>query len=112
MSYDIACQYSKKFPHRVAKYPEDMRLSISKERVEFVVPEFHIQGHGDKCRAQYSFRFREHMGRTDGENVERGWAIFNPLSMATKEMGSGSRRDTLNYHFADSNFQRILSFGE
>ena len=112
VSYDIACQYSKKFPMRVVTYPKEMQLDLKNCAVEFVVPQFHVAGHGEDCRSRNSFRYREHMGRTDGENFEQGWAIFNPLSMATREMGPGSRHDTINYHFNDSNFQRVISLGE
>ena len=80
--------------------------------LEFVIPRFHATGHGEKCRTRYSLSYREYMGRTDGENIERGWATFNQLSMATKEMSPGSRQDTLDCHFGDWNFQRILSFGK
>ena len=92
-------------------YPKDMQLDLSKTKLEFVVPRFHILGHGEKCRSRYSFGYREKMGHTDGENIERGWACFNGLSTTTREMGPGMRQDTLDRHFGDFNFQRILSFG-
>ena len=111
VSYDIACQYCKKFFERVSQYAKEMQLDFDRIKVSFVIPQFHIMGHGASCREQFSLRFREHMARTDGENIERGWAIFNQLSMATWEMSSGSRIDTLNCQFQDWNFQRILSFG-
>ena len=111
VSYDIACQYSRKFSTRVLKYPEDMQLDWNEIDLEFAIPQFHINGHGEKCRGRYSLRFKEHMARTDGENIERGWATFNTLSKSTKEMSPGSRQDTLDYHFGDWNFQRIVSFG-
>ena len=112
VSYDIACQYCKKFSSRMSKYPKDRQPNWNDFDLEFVIPRFHVTSHGEKCRSRYSLSYRKHMGRTDGENIERGWATFNGLSSATKEMGPGTRQDTLDSHFGDWNFQRILSFGE
>ncbi|KAF8867888.1 hypothetical protein BD779DRAFT_1482742, partial [Infundibulicybe gibba] len=44
--------------------------------------------------------------RTDGEAPERNWAASNPTSSSTKEMGPGSRRDTLDDHFGDANWKK------
>ena len=112
LSYDISCQYSRKFLSRVARYTGDMLLNWDDIDLEFVIPQFHIAGHGESCRTRYSLRFRQHMGHTDGENIERGWATFNGLSASTKEMSPGSRQDILDQHFGDWNFQRLLSFGK
>ena len=112
VSYDIACRYSKKFRERVSSYCNELQIDFNKVKVEFVIPQFHIIGHVEACWPQYLLRFREHMARTDGENIERGWAAFNLLSMSTREMGAGTREDVLNHQFQDWNFQRILLFGE
>lgn len=49
------------------------------------------------------------VGRTDGESPERGWAAMNPVASSTKEMGPGSRRDTLDDHFGDYNWRKVTS---
>ncbi|KAG5635682.1 hypothetical protein H0H81_010420 [Sphagnurus paluster] len=41
------------------------------------------------------------VGRTDGEAPKRGWAAVNAVTSSTKEMGPGSRHDTLDDHFGD-----------
>ncbi|KAF8910492.1 hypothetical protein CPB84DRAFT_1743352 [Gymnopilus junonius] len=46
---------------------------------------------------------------TDGEGVERGWDCINPIATSTCEMGPGSRRDTLDAHFGDWNWQKTCS---
>ena len=111
MSYDIACQFCVNFFTRMLWYPTEMQLDLDEVNVEFVVPKFHIMGHNIKCQARFSLGFRQHVGRTDGKNIERGWAAFNGLSMATREMSRGAREDTLDHQFGDWNFQRILTFG-
>ncbi|KAG6914351.1 hypothetical protein DXG01_000902 [Tephrocybe rancida] len=47
--------------------------------------------------------------RTDGEAPERGWAAVNAVASSTEEMGPGARRDTLDDHFADYNWRKIIS---
>ncbi|KAF8163735.1 hypothetical protein B0H34DRAFT_650742, partial [Crassisporium funariophilum] len=50
--------------------------------------------------------------RTDGEAPERGWSDANGVASSTKEMGPGSRRNTLDDHFGDRNWAKIAKFGE
>lgn len=80
--------------------------------MEYLVPKFHLPGHVIPCRIPFSFNYRCGVGRTDGEGVERGWAETNPLSSSTKEMGPGTRRDTIDCHFSDFNWRKILNMGE
>ncbi|KAJ7727800.1 hypothetical protein DFH07DRAFT_757522, partial [Mycena maculata] len=44
LSYDVACQYSKKFWTRMDGLPEPFRLVIDRARVWFKVPNFHLPG--------------------------------------------------------------------
>ncbi|KAJ7750128.1 hypothetical protein DFH07DRAFT_869155 [Mycena maculata] len=43
---------------------------------------------------------------------EQGWANANPLTGHTKEMGPGARRDTLDDHWNDWNWKKIIVLGE
>ncbi|KAG6826461.1 hypothetical protein H0H92_015732, partial [Tricholoma furcatifolium] len=45
-----------------------------------------------------------------GEAPERGWAAINAVANSMKEMGPGSRRDTLDDHFGDYNWRKIMTF--
>ncbi|RXW12171.1 hypothetical protein EST38_g13683, partial [Candolleomyces aberdarensis] len=47
----------------------------------------------------------------DGEAPERGWGELNPLATSTCEMGLGTRCDTLDYHFGDYNWRKIVRLG-
>ena len=51
------------------------------------------------------------VGRTDGEEVERGWAKFNGTAGSTREMGPGSREETLEDHFEFNNVEKYLTLG-
>ncbi|KAK0227247.1 hypothetical protein EDD85DRAFT_776868 [Armillaria nabsnona] len=52
------------------------------------------------------------MGRTDGESIEHVWLIMNGCASSTKEMGLGSRHDTLNCHFNYLNWTKYIMFGQ
>jgi hypothetical protein len=82
------------------------------KHVIYLVPKFHLPAHVAACRTRFSFNFTKGVGRTDGEAPERGWAEVNPLAASTKEMGPGSRRDTLDAHFGDYNWRKVVGMGE
>ncbi|KAJ7213821.1 hypothetical protein B0H12DRAFT_1242227 [Mycena haematopus] len=67
--------------------------------------------HIEACNLKYSFNLTRFVGQTDGEAPERGWADANPLARSTKEMGPGFRRDTLDDHFNDWNYKKIIALG-
>ncbi|KAH7902764.1 hypothetical protein BJ138DRAFT_975668, partial [Hygrophoropsis aurantiaca] len=74
-----------------------------------VIPKFHIYGHGKQCQLTYSLNLLPHSARTDGEDPERWWAHINPISMSTKEMGSWSRRDTIDDHACSWNWHKVVT---
>lgn len=113
VSYDIACQWSKNLLQRAEMYPSNP-LSPTPDDLElvFLVPKFHLPAHISQCQIDYSFNLTPHVGRTDGESVERGWASANAVANSTKEMGPGSRRDTLDDHFGDYNWRKVSQLGD
>jgi hypothetical protein len=111
-SYDIACQWDRKFWARMSrKFPDGWPINQGHVYLTFLVPKFHLPAHIEKCNNAYSFNFTRWVGRTDGEAVERGWAMLNGLSHSTKEMGPGSRRDTIEDHMGDSNWKKVVMMG-
>jgi len=112
VSYDIACQWSIHLQERMFALDHEFFLFDGVRHVRFLVPKFHLPAHIASCRTQYSFNYTHGVGRTDGEAPERGWNDVNPLAASTREMGPGSRRDTLDYHFGDHNWRKVISMGE
>ncbi|KAJ8472566.1 hypothetical protein ONZ45_g16612 [Pleurotus djamor] len=111
VSYDIACQWNKKLVARSEQYgPEVVGDTFSQRCITYLVPKFHLFAHRSACHVEYSFNLTPRVGRTDGESPERGWAAMNPIASSTKEMGPGSRRDTLDDHFGDYNWRKVISF--
>ncbi|KAF8065132.1 hypothetical protein FPV67DRAFT_1419442 [Lyophyllum atratum] len=111
VSYDIVCQWHKKLRERMLSYPHEIHLSGSVKYMSFLVPKFHLPAHIEDCNILYSFNLVKGVGRTDGEAPERGWANINPIAQSTKEMGPGARRDTLDDHFNDWNWKKVIQFG-
>ncbi|KAJ7036080.1 hypothetical protein C8F04DRAFT_1258196 [Mycena alexandri] len=85
LSYDIACQYSKKFWTRMGGLPETMHLDMSK-----VFVWFKMWG----------------AGMTDGEDVEQNWDFTNGATGSTKMMGLGARHAFLESLFGFHNWMR------
>ncbi|KAM6503686.1 hypothetical protein JOM56_000629 [Amanita muscaria] len=111
VSYDIACQWSKNLNARIILYgPSRGSEAFQKlSTTTFAVPKAHLPVHQDFCKTRYSFNLLPRMGRTDGEAPERGWAATNAVASSTKEMGPGSRRDTLDDHFGDYNWKKVTN---
>ncbi len=106
-SYDIACQYHRRFPARFTSYGFD----ASQHSITWCIPKFHINAHKDECRANYNWHFLPYSARLDGEGVERAWAKSNPASASTKEMGPGSRCDFLDDVFSHHNWVKVTGLG-
>ncbi|KAG1778278.1 hypothetical protein EV702DRAFT_1026696 [Suillus placidus] len=111
VSYDIACQWSKHLWECMAQYPNWMHVERGDKIMTFLVPKFHLPAHIFACQITYSHNLVKGMGRTDGEAPERGWANINPVATSTREMGPGSRRDTLDDHFGDFNWKKVTNLG-
>jgi hypothetical protein len=92
-------------------FPPEEGLSQSIQHIRYLVPKFHLPAHVEACNLAFSFNLTRGVGRTDGEAPERGWANINPAAQSTKEMGPGSRRDTLDDHFGDWNWKKIIKMG-
>jgi hypothetical protein len=110
VSYDIVCQWS--LWKRMGTYPHYLKLDHQgRMTVVFVIPKFHLPAHIERCHKSYSLNLTRWVGRTDGEAPERGWSDVDPLAASTREMGPGSRRDTLDDHFGDWNWKKSINMG-
>ena len=112
-SYDIACQWSRNFHRRMAaSFPESWVVNRNAVDIRFLVPKFHLPAHIEKCHQDYSFNYAPGVGRTDGEAPERGWSNLNDLAYSTREMGPGSRQDTIEDHIGDRNWTKVVGMGK
>ncbi|KAG8216254.1 hypothetical protein J3R82DRAFT_8297 [Butyriboletus roseoflavus] len=111
-SYDIACQWSKQLWKRMEKLPPTLWFDREAGHVDFAVPKFYLPAHKEACQLNYSFNLIPWVGCTDGEAPECGWANINLVASSTKEMGPGSRRDTLDDFFSDWNWKKTISLSK
>ncbi|KAG9316187.1 hypothetical protein JVU11DRAFT_2209 [Chiua virens] len=111
ISYDIACQWYKHLWSRMVQVPKVWHINPTSKDVTFLVPKFHLPTHVAECHWLFSFNLVRGVGRTDGEAPERGWADINPTASSTKEMGPGSRHDTIDDHFGDWNWKKVINLG-
>ena len=111
LSYDIGCQWSKNFSRRIKDLPGNLQLDPN-VKVEVGIPTWHVNGHGDDCKANFSLGYMHGVGRTCGEDVETTWAQTNALGTSTREMGPGAWHETLDDHWSGWNFWKIVGFRE
>ncbi|EMD32481.1 hypothetical protein CERSUDRAFT_58620 [Gelatoporia subvermispora B] len=111
-SYDIVCQWTRNLFTRFAKYGWTLMSGGNPIAFRFLIPKFHLPAHQESCHTQYSFNLTPSVGRTDAEAPERGWAFLDPLASSTREMGPGSRRDTLDDAYGDYNWQKICRLSQ
>ncbi|TEB10416.1 hypothetical protein FA13DRAFT_1653193 [Coprinellus micaceus] len=111
ISYDIACQWSLNLLDRIRKIDTTSPLLSPDCTIRFAVPKFHLPAHIPACRNKFAFMLTPGAGLGDGEAPERGWGEANPLGPATREMGPGTRRDTLDFNFGDYNWRKIIKLG-
>jgi hypothetical protein len=109
MSYDIACQWHIKLWERMFNFPHYFHFDCDIKMVTFLVPKFHLPAHVEKCEMAFSFNLTR---RTDGEAPEQGWSDINPLSSQTKQMGPASWRETIDDHFGDWNYKKVVGMGK
>ncbi|KAF9471567.1 hypothetical protein BDN70DRAFT_909334 [Pholiota conissans] len=112
VSYDIACQWSIKIKERMTTFDPTFFVNDPNVAVRYLVPKFHLPAHIAACRSNYSFNFAKETGRTDGEAPERGWVYINGLAPSTREMGPGTRSDTLDSHMGDENWKKVIGMGQ
>ncbi|KAI0686696.1 hypothetical protein C8T65DRAFT_590939 [Cerioporus squamosus] len=110
-SYDVGCEHEKGFFVRAAEFPDHIKLDLPSDAWVFLVPKFHVSAHKAECQAVYSPNYTRYAARFDGEHVERLWSVLNPAAGSTREMGPGSRKETLDDLCSFNNWRKIVSMG-
>ncbi|KAK0475993.1 hypothetical protein EDD18DRAFT_1115660 [Armillaria luteobubalina] len=112
IAYDIGCQWGKNLWKRINVYGPDLTPPQKQKDIVILVPKFHLPAHIVECQEEFSFAFELFIGETDGEATEQTWAILNPVASSMREMGLGSRQDTLDDHWSDHNWQKNARNGQ
>lgn len=111
ISYDIICQWWLNFIVRMRKYPMELQLELADKDIQCAIPKYHLRAHKEKNHNQYSLDLMPGAGRTCGEGIERNWPKHEETAASTREMGPGSRHDTLEDHFGYANWRVYTSLG-
>jgi hypothetical protein len=111
ISYDIACQWWKNLLARLLLLPPLVRLKIVLALLRFAIPKMHIHGHTLACQLLFSLNLIVGAAQTDGEGIERPWAAIGGVATSTREMGPGSRWDTLDCHWSYWNWTKLTGLG-
>jgi hypothetical protein len=109
--YDIACQWQVNLRSQMVKLPGEMRLPLDSIKLQCALPVWHAASHNEDCQSTNSLSFKEGVGKTDGEGVERTWAVLNPAAYATKDVGRGQRADTLEDRIDNHNWLKNVGQG-
>lgn len=112
-TYDIWCNYHIKLAAQHATLPPHLQLDLgSAHTIDGTVPKFHKLAHGKQCHIMFSLNYLEGVGQTDSKGIERDWSSVNGAARSTKEMGEGSRHDALDDIWGDTNYHKVIGFGE
>ena len=111
LTYDIICQWKINLKKRLEGFSTTLTDFVSKMKLEFGIPKFHLPAHGPKCWSLFSLNFLRWWGRVDGEAIERVWAAINGVATSTREMGPGARHDYLDDQWGASNFRKYVKLG-
>ena len=109
VTYDIACQWGKKFQHRLSSYPSTPSLDLaSLKSFRVAVPKFHLIGHGELCQTTFNLALMDHVGMTHGEGVETIWSHSTSLATWSRENGPSARHLVLDDHWTGWNWSKLI----
>ncbi|KAJ3904464.1 hypothetical protein F5879DRAFT_922255 [Lentinula edodes] len=96
---------------RIDSYGGHLSLpdQVDPAKLQLLIPKFHLMGHQESCWHKYAFGYAKRTGRTDGEGVERVWAVTNSLAGSSKKMGPGGRWDMMDDHWNDRNHRKQIT---
>ena len=81
-------------------------------RLTTAVPTWHGESHYIECHTKNHVQDNKGTGKNDCEAPERVWAITNPISFATKEMGVGTQHNAIEDFIDYHNFGKNINLGK
>lgn len=111
LSYDIACSWCVHFWERLDELYGDVYSLDPDAEITFVVPKFHLEAHGEDCKARFNLNSTKGAARTCGEGIEAGWADMNTIGVFTREMSTSHRHECIEDFMQAINFRKITTMG-
>ena len=112
VSYDIVCQWYKNLLERLKTLPSQLRPKIKEGSLSYAIPKLHIYSHKPPCQTEFSLNYLPGSARVDGEGIKHTHSNTGPVCNSTKQMGPGSRHDTMDCHWAHWNWQKLVGLGK
>ncbi|KAJ7903747.1 hypothetical protein B0H14DRAFT_3421928 [Mycena olivaceomarginata] len=103
--------WSKNLKERLLKLPPALRFHLAQFFVKFVIPKLHILGHLRFCQEIFSLLLILGAAQSDMEGIERIWSSSGQMGASTREMGPGSRQDTLDDFWHYWNWNKVVRIG-
>ncbi|KAJ7701736.1 hypothetical protein B0H14DRAFT_3527423 [Mycena olivaceomarginata] len=91
--------------------PPALRFHIVQYVVKYVIPKLHILGHLKFCQDFFSLLYTLGAAQADMEGIERIWSSSGLMGASTREMGPGSRQDTLDDFWHHWNWGKVVGMG-
>ncbi|KAJ7788499.1 hypothetical protein B0H14DRAFT_2398363, partial [Mycena olivaceomarginata] len=101
----------KNLKERLLKLPPAVRFHLVQYIIKFVIPKLHILGHLRICQEIFSLLFTLGAAQADMEGIERIWSSSGLMGASTREMGPGSRQDTLDDFWHFWNWNKVVGMG-
>lgn len=105
------CQWVVNLQQRMTELGVEISLHKATEIIRVAIPDFHINGHGQKCQSPFSLIRMPKVGRFCAEGIETEWASTNPLAASAREMTTFHREELLNDNWGNWNWQKTVLFG-
>ncbi|KAJ7764957.1 hypothetical protein DFH07DRAFT_770232 [Mycena maculata] len=112
ISYDIGCQWKTHLRERNTRMPPELQLDFDKFTFQCTLPVWRAGSHNEDCAKDNSLSYKPGVGKSDGEGVERTWAVLNPAAYHTKDAGRGQRVDSIEDKIDNHNFLKNLDQGD
>jgi hypothetical protein len=110
LSYDSGCSYRVNFRKRFDKEFPD--LAHLEDKMRFLVPLMHVEGHQEICKITMASSYQDCVGHFHGETAEHQHPELGRLGSQIKHMNHGHRHDKLNNFHGDWNHRKLISLGE
>ncbi|PBK68367.1 hypothetical protein ARMSODRAFT_887998, partial [Armillaria solidipes] len=111
LAYDVGCQYKINLEERRKKLPLPLRHKASSPAVSVALPVWHGDIHKIECKTENSLLYQLGAAKSDGEALERLWAVLNQIAWQTKEMQPEVRHDAIEDKVDCHNYHKNVGLG-
>jgi hypothetical protein len=111
VTYDIMCSWKVHLFERLKKLPPNVRLAVIQTLMRFAIPKMHIHSHTLLCQLLLSLNLILGSAQVDAEGIERAWVAIGAVATSTRNMGPGSRHDTLDCQWSYWNWLKLINIG-